>query len=132
MKQNHYLQLTVLALATLIAVLMPTGTASAAEHGYRTIYRFKGGNDGWDPLSIPTVDKDGNLYGTTYIGGQNGYGTVFKIDKAGKETILYNFTGGADGCFPYPGVIRDAAGNLYGATLNWRSRFLQQRLRRGV
>jgi uncharacterized repeat protein (TIGR03803 family) len=41
---------------------------------------------------------------------------VYKLDKAGKETVLYNFSGGADGAFPYGGLIRDSAGNLYGTT----------------
>jgi uncharacterized repeat protein (TIGR03803 family) len=41
-------------------------------------------------------------------------GTIFKIDTTGNLTVLYTFTGYADGCDPYPGVILDAAGNLYG------------------
>jgi uncharacterized repeat protein (TIGR03803 family) len=41
---------------------------------------------------------------------------VFKVDKAGKETVLYRFTGGADGFAPYAGVVRDESGNLYGTT----------------
>ena len=43
-----------------------------------------------------------------------GCGVVFKLDTAGTETILYQFTGGEDGAYPMGGVIRDAAGNLYG------------------
>ena len=42
-------------------------------------------------------------------------GTVFKLDTTGKETVLYSFTGGADGA-NRSAVIRDAAGNLYGTT----------------
>ncbi|MGC9952195.1 MAG: choice-of-anchor tandem repeat GloVer-containing protein [Bryobacteraceae bacterium] len=66
-------------------------------------------------------DSAGNLYGTTYVGGivgncpaGAGCGTIFKLDAAGAETILYNFTGGADGGYPAAGLIRDSAGNLYG------------------
>src|SRR5580698_7675807 len=62
-------------------------------------------------------DSAGNLYGTTEGGGK-GYGVVYKLDAAGVETVLYSFTGGADGAFPYAGVIRDSAGNLYGTTSN--------------
>jgi uncharacterized repeat protein (TIGR03803 family) len=63
-------------------------------------------------------DSKGNLYGTTYAGGASGVGTVFKLDKAGKETVLYSFSGtGSDGANPSAGVIRDASGNLYGTTL---------------
>ncbi len=58
-------------------------------------------------------DKNGNLYGTTYSGGA-GSGVVFKMDPAGHETVLYTFTGGADGGYPEVGLIRDGAGNLYG------------------
>jgi uncharacterized repeat protein (TIGR03803 family) len=39
---------------------------------------------------------------------------VYKLDPAGHETVLYNFTNGADGGFPAAGVIRDSVGNLYG------------------
>jgi uncharacterized repeat protein (TIGR03803 family) len=38
---------------------------------------------------------------------------VFEVDAAGQETVLYSFTGGADGGWPN-GVIRDSAGHLYG------------------
>ena len=59
----------------------------------------------------------GSLYGTTtYGGGASGAGVVFKVDTSGNETVLYSFTGGADGANPYAGVIRDPAGNLYGTT----------------
>jgi uncharacterized repeat protein (TIGR03803 family) len=43
-------------------------------------------------------------------------GTVLKLDKTGKETVLYNFTGGKDGAFPYVRLFRDGSGNLYGTT----------------
>jgi uncharacterized repeat protein (TIGR03803 family) len=67
-------------------------------------------------------DPAGNLYGTTARGGSGpcnqgfgaGCGVVFKLDKAGKETVLYNFPGGAAGEFPDQDLARDAAGNLYG------------------
>jgi uncharacterized repeat protein (TIGR03803 family) len=79
------------------------------------LHKFTGTPDGYFPESLLTRDKTGNLYLTTYIGGNLGLG-VFKIDTTGKETLLYSFSGGSDGCFPYPGVILDSAGNLYGVT----------------
>jgi uncharacterized repeat protein (TIGR03803 family) len=59
------------------------------------------------------LDSAGDLYGTTYSGGDSGYGTVFKIDPSGAETVLasLNYTDGAN---PYGGVVLDQAGNLYG------------------
>jgi uncharacterized repeat protein (TIGR03803 family) len=53
------------------------------------------------------------LYGASWA-VTSGLGTVFKVDPTGKETVLYSFTGYADGCFPDRGLIMDAAGNLYG------------------
>jgi len=50
------------------------------------------------------------------FGSEIGCGTVFKIDSSGSETTLYAFTGRGDGRVPAAGVIRDAAGNLYGTT----------------
>lgn len=43
---------------------------------------------------------------------------MFKLDTAGNETVLYTFTGGADGANPAAGLIRDAAGDFYGTTEN--------------
>jgi uncharacterized repeat protein (TIGR03803 family) len=67
------------------------------------------------------VSINGELYGTTAGGGDTscnsgrGCGTVFKISTDGVARVIYRFTGGADGAFPQ-GLIRDAAGNLYGVT----------------
>jgi uncharacterized repeat protein (TIGR03803 family) len=72
---------------------------------------------GWQPIGGLVRDASGNLFGTTYRGGANGLGTVFKLDPAGHETLLYSFTGGSDGGYPYAGLSIDAAGNLYGTTL---------------
>ena len=79
-----------------------------------TLYSFTIGADGGQPYAGVIRDSAGNLYGTTYYGGTAGAGVVYKLDPAGQETVLYSFTGGADGGSPRAGVIRDAAGNLYG------------------
>ena len=78
------------------------------------LYTFTGGADGANPSAGVIGDSAGNLYGTTSGGGTAGYGVVYKLDKAGHETVLYSFTGGADGDSPFTGVIRDSEGNLYG------------------
>lgn len=85
------------------------------------LYSFTGGTDGGLP-GLPGAgplvrDSAGDLYGTTLFGGDPSCycGVVFKVDRAtGKETVLHTFTGG-DGYEP-SGLIRDAAGNLYGTT----------------
>jgi uncharacterized repeat protein (TIGR03803 family) len=73
--------------------------------------------DGGEPLAPVTRDPAGNLYGTTKAGGTYFAGVVYKLDPSGNETVLYSFTNGADGAYPYGGVVRDASGNLYGTTL---------------
>ncbi len=79
-------------------------------------YNFLGGTDGANPYAGVILDSSGNLYGTTIAGGVFESGVVYKLDSGFKETILYTFTGGADGGVPYAGLIRDRAGNLYGTT----------------
>ena len=78
---------------------------------------FTDGNDGAGPIGPLVRDASGNLYGITESGGASGQGVVFKLDPSGKETLLYTFTGGADGGVPTAGLTRDASGNLYGTTL---------------
>ena len=67
--------------------------------------------------------SDGGLYGATAYGGgsshcKNGCGTVFKVDKTGKETVFYAFQGNATGKVPIGGLAQDKDGNLYG-TAHW-------------
>jgi uncharacterized repeat protein (TIGR03803 family) len=91
------------------------------------LHRFSRGSDGATPLAGLTFDEAGNLYGTTSEGGGatecngNGCGTVFELkpnsDGSWTESVLYRFTGGADGGQPVAGVIFDTAGNLFGTTV---------------
>ncbi len=76
------------------------------------------------PFAGMTMDKAGNLYGTTFGGGV-GRGTVFKLTPSGNGWIyqdLHDFVDGAtcdsgqDGAFPSSEVTIDARGNLYGTT----------------
>lgn len=80
------------------------------------LYSFKGAADGAYPTADLVRDEYGNLYGTTSGGYNTNNGTVFKLDPKGHETVLYRFTGGADGGFPWAGLLRDPEGNLYGTT----------------
>lgn len=102
-----------LVFAILLAFAIVTAPAQAAT--YKVIHTFNG-VDGSLPKASLIMDAAGNFYGTTYAGGAFGWGTVFKLDPAFNETVLYSFTGYADGGGPVANVIRDSVGNLYGMT----------------
>ncbi|HUD99268.1 MAG TPA: choice-of-anchor tandem repeat GloVer-containing protein [Bryobacteraceae bacterium] len=95
-----------------LGVVFRTGNA-----GYKVLHSFKGGTDGANPYTGATLDPAGNLYGTTYQGGAANAGVVYKVTPAGQETVLYSFTGAADGANPYAGVILDSAGNVPAAAI---------------
>ena len=82
------------------------------------LYNFTQGGDAQHPWGGVTFDQFGNLYGTTVYGGAHGNGAIYQLTPSGSgwtETVIYSFTGGADGANPYAGLIFDQAGNLYGA-----------------
>jgi uncharacterized repeat protein (TIGR03803 family) len=88
---------------------------------WTVLYRFEGfPNDGYFPETILAEDGAGNLYGVTNEGGTSNFGTVFRVDPTGKESILHDFAGppngGGDGASPSAGLTLDDAGNLYGVT----------------
>ena len=85
------------------------------------LYSFQGGNDGSGPISDLVFDKKGNIYGDTTFGGSSGVGDVYMLTPSGSgytESILYTFTGGSDGGYPFQlGKLHlDSSGNLYGTT----------------
>ena len=82
------------------------------------LHNFATPPKGSNPQSGVIGDPAGNLYGTTYAGGTRNAGVVYQIDSAGLETVLYSFTGGADGGQPQASLIRDSSGNLYGTTFS--------------
>jgi uncharacterized repeat protein (TIGR03803 family) len=105
--------------ALILAVTIVLGVAatqSAQAQTFTDLHNFTGPSDGANPLAGLVRDAAGNLYGTTTWGGSYDYGTVFDMNTKGTETVLYSFTGGAEGGHPYAGLARDAAGNLYGTT----------------
>jgi len=109
--------LSALAVAiVLLLAVVATGSAQAQSYIYGVLYSFTGGADGAYPQAGLVLDAQNNLYGTTTGGGASAAGTVFKVDASGQETVLYSFTGGADGASPYGGVVLDGQGNLYGTT----------------
>jgi uncharacterized repeat protein (TIGR03803 family) len=82
--------------------------------------------DGWQPNDALVLGLDGNLYGTTTVGGTNlftcegpGCGTIFKITPSGQLTTLYSFCSlpnCADGAVPQAGLVLGNDGNFYGTT----------------
>lgn len=110
--------------ASLLFVLAMATTTQGQT--FTVLHSFTGSTaDGANPTAGLVRDPAGNLYGTTAFGGLTncsvfgdvGCGTVFKLDPSGNETVLHMFTG-ADGAFPAGGLLMDAAGNLYGTTVN--------------
>jgi uncharacterized repeat protein (TIGR03803 family) len=101
-------------------VLALAFTVSMA-HGqtYSIIHDFIGGPGGEFPYDGLIMDRAGNFYGTTYYGGSNGQGMVFKLSRHNGSWIfapIYSFRAGNDGANPYAGVTIGPDGNLYGTT----------------
>jgi uncharacterized repeat protein (TIGR03803 family) len=88
------------------------------------LHSFTGGTDGGEVSASLILDSQGNLYGTTPVGGNTPSccGVVFELSPPSSgsgpwtETVLYTFSGGSDGSLPHDGVIFDSKGNLYGTT----------------
>jgi uncharacterized repeat protein (TIGR03803 family) len=109
---------SVALITLLLAAVVAAGPAQAQT--YTVLHAFTAGSDGAVPGPL-IRDAQGNLYGTTRFGGitscgEDTCGTVFKVDSAGKETVLYGFQGGSNGSNPVAGLVRDAKGNLFGTT----------------
>jgi uncharacterized repeat protein (TIGR03803 family) len=100
----------------LIIMLALASTLPAQTQTLTVLHNFTNFPDGGRPTGRLLLDPAGNLYGTTTIGGNIGYGSVFKVDTSGNLSIFYSFAGPPDGNEPVSGLIRDAAGNLYGTT----------------
>ena len=106
-------------LTTSIAVTILLSAAWATKVP-QVIYSLAGEDDGEYTDTDLVIDSAGNLYGTSVLGGDFGGGTVFQLAPSGNgwtHTVLYSFTGGADGGEPYKGVTLDSEGNLYGTAV---------------
>jgi uncharacterized repeat protein (TIGR03803 family) len=99
-----------------LAVLAMAPLESAQARKDSVVYSFTGGADGASPAAGFVADASGNLYSTAFGGGASGHGDVFELSANGTRTVLYSFTGGADGGAPQSNLIRDKDGNLFGTT----------------
>jgi uncharacterized repeat protein (TIGR03803 family) len=104
------------------ACALPVFVPSAEANTFKTVHSFRGGRNGDSPYSALTLDGQGNLYGTTKVGGAKscndgqGCGTVFRITPDGTTTIVYTFKGGSDGAYPTAAVVLGLDGAVYGTT----------------
>jgi uncharacterized repeat protein (TIGR03803 family) len=78
--------------------------------------------DGKQPMTALALGNDGSFFGTTFHGGTNNFGTIFRITSDGSLTPLWQFgslprTGSlptmADGGYPNA-LIQGSDGNFYG------------------
>jgi uncharacterized repeat protein (TIGR03803 family) len=102
----------ILALAFLLTL------APSAGAQFTPLYNF--GTHAGDPAhpnypGFIVQGRDGNLCSTSYDGGTDNAGTVFKITPAGQVTVLYSFDG-VTGAFPSGGLTLGTDGNFYGTT----------------
>ncbi len=111
---------TPLRIATMLALFFVlTLVTTAAAQTFTVLHEFTGGEDGFMPLSGLTLDRGGNVYGTTTYGANqsclSGCGTVFRVSRAGTFSTLYRFHG-IDGDGPEANVTVASDGTLYGTT----------------
>lgn len=126
--RDHGIRNISFSLGIAVAVVLcsaPSAAGADTLHPHLTIlYSFQNGNDSAQPLSSLVADKAGNLFGTT--AGLEGLpcpepcGNVFELSPpsakngAWRFSVLYDFTGGADGGIPHGNVIFGPDGDLYG------------------
>ena len=102
--------------ATLLSAALSAVQAQATAK-LTTLYSFTDGDDGEIPQAALIQGSDGNFYGTTFGGGINRGGTVFRITPAGVLTTLHSFTlDSADGSVPTAALVQGSDGNFYGTT----------------
>jgi uncharacterized repeat protein (TIGR03803 family) len=79
------------------------------------VYDFLGSTTGSEPQAAPFQAKDGNLYGTTSIGGSSNLGTLYEMTTAGANEVTLSFTG-KNGELPYARLVQGTNQNIYGTT----------------
>ncbi|HUD49183.1 MAG TPA: choice-of-anchor tandem repeat GloVer-containing protein [Candidatus Baltobacteraceae bacterium] len=82
---------------------------------FTLLHSFTNGQDGAFPASGLTLGTDGNLYGSTFVGGANDSGVLFKMTQQGALTVLHSLTGRTEGNRPVGALVQGTNGNFYGA-----------------
>jgi uncharacterized repeat protein (TIGR03803 family) len=98
------------------AALLACSSAQAQDATLGILHEFDGRAGGGSPLGGLTQGADGTFYGVATFDGENGRGLLFRVTPAGSYTILHQFTGGADGGFPFVAPVLAGDGNFYGST----------------
>jgi uncharacterized repeat protein (TIGR03803 family) len=112
---NALIRISKAAPIFVIALSLVTAAATTTD----VIFSFEEEEGEYADTDLET-DSAGNIYGTTVLGGEFGGGTVFQLrptPNGWEHSVLYSFTGGADGGEPYKGVTIDRQGNLYGTAV---------------
>lgn len=88
----------------------------ASTGAFKVLHDLGAATDGYAPNSPLILNADGNLYGTTSSGGAYGLGTVFRVGRTGRFTVMHAFSGGSDGGNPTGALVHDTSGAIYGGT----------------
>src|SRR5256885_5137040 len=115
MKSPTHFQIRAFAASAVFVLSLAAATATTTD----VIFSCEEDEGEYADTDLET-DSAGNIYGTTVLGGDFGGGTVFQLSSTTNgwvHTVLYSFTGGADGGEPYKGVTLDREGNLYGTAV---------------
>lgn len=120
MNSHSMISIRRVLLASAVALTAFAADVSAQTYDFKVLHSFSGSpNDGDGANTSVRFDSAGNLYGTTWMGGANGAGTIYKIANDGTESILYSFGPLPDGSYLAQtlGIVIDpATGDIYGTT----------------
>jgi len=113
---------TISCFAALFLTGFATASSASAPHWQvERLHGFSGGKNGGNPFGPLVADPQGNIYGTTELGGTSGYGVVFELspnnDGSRSDKTLHRFQG-SDGAYPSRGLTLDGQGSLYGTTFS--------------
>src|SRR5882757_2413369 len=111
MRSHRFVAATLMSIAS---VATP-GWANAQSYTFKVLASFDGGN-GKNPTGGLIVDGQGNLFGTTLLGGSDGEGTIFELPAGTSTPVTLASFSGVDGAFPTGALVADSRGNFFGTT----------------